>query len=320
MSGRIFDRRTLLASLATLPVVVQAACSPKAAGPKSNLIAIITPSADNPFFKAEADAADARAKALGYETIVNSHDDDAYKQSQLIDIAIAKKVAAIILDNAGADATVAAVTKAKAAGIPAFLIDREMSAKGVAISQIVADNSQGAVAGATAFVKLVGETGDYVELVGKESDTNAVTRSTGFHSVLDKYPGLKQVARQSANWSQTEAFQIMETILQGNHNVKGVICGNDTMALGAVAALKAAKLAKVVVGGFDGSPDAIAAIKAGSMGATVLQPAVTLATMAVDQAHAFLTTGKTGQAEKQAVPCELVTKDNADQFGVFAHN
>ena len=56
------------------------------AGPKR--IAIITPSHDNPFFKAEADAASARAKELGYEVLVNSHDDDANKQDQLIDVAI----------------------------------------------------------------------------------------------------------------------------------------------------------------------------------------------------------------------------------------
>ena len=108
------------------------------------LIAIITPSHDNPFFKAEAETAAARAKELGYETSVNSHDDDAHKQDQLIDVAIANKAAAIVLDNAGADATVAAIRKAKAVGIPAFLIDREINANGIAVSQIVSNNYQGA--------------------------------------------------------------------------------------------------------------------------------------------------------------------------------
>src|SRR5215831_7781973 len=94
---------------------------PSTRGPKT--IAIITPSHDNPFFKAEAEAAAAHARELGYETSMSSHDDDAHKQDQLIDVAIANKAAAIILDNAGADASVAAVRKAKDAGIPAFLID-----------------------------------------------------------------------------------------------------------------------------------------------------------------------------------------------------
>jgi len=281
------------------------------------LIAIITPSHDNPFFKAEAETAAARAQELGYETSVNSHDDDAHKQDQLIDVAIANQAAAIVLDNAGADATVAAVRKAKAAGIPSFLIDREINANGVAVSQIVSNNYQGASLGAQEFVRLMGEKGNFIELVGRESDTNAAIRTRGYHDVLDKYDGLKQTGRQSANWSQTEAYQKMETMIQGNRGIKGVIAGNDTMALGAAAALKNAGMDKVVVVGFDGSPDAIASIRSGGIGATVLQPAATISRLAVDQAHRYLTTGSTGAPEKQSIDCELVTPANADQYGLF---
>ena len=52
----------------------------------------------------------------------------------------------------------------------------------------------------------MGENGNYVELIGKESDTNAGIRSKGYHDVIDQYPDLKMVAAQSANWSQTEAY------------------------------------------------------------------------------------------------------------------
>ena len=123
--------------------------------------------------------------------------------------------------------------KAKDAGIPSFLIDREINATGVAVAQIVSNNYQGAQLGAQEFVKLMGEKGNYVELVGKESDTNAGIRSKGYHDVIDDYPDLKMVAQQSANWSQTEAYSKMETILQANPDIKGVISGNDTMAMGA---------------------------------------------------------------------------------------
>lgn len=108
----------------------------------ADTIAIITPSHDNPFFKAEADGAAAKAKELGYETMILVHDDDANKQNELFDSAIAAGVKAIILDNAGADASVAAVQKAKDKGIPSFLIDREITATGVAVSQIVSNNYQ----------------------------------------------------------------------------------------------------------------------------------------------------------------------------------
>lgn len=308
-------------SLLWLPLILVClgflGCGSKRSSP-SNLIAIIVPSNDNPFFKAEADVAAARARELGYQVSINSHDDDAHKQDQLVDLAIANKAAAIILDNAGADASVAAIRKAKSAGIPSFLIDREINEQGVAVSQIVSNNYQGATLGAQEFVRLLGEKGNYIELVGRESDTNAEVRTRGFHDVLDKYDGLKQVGRQSANWSQTESFDKVQTMLQANHNVQGIIAGNDTMALGAVAALKSAGLAKVVVVGFDGSPDAIASIKAGDMKATVLQPAATIARMAVDQATQYLKTGSTGQPEKQLIDCVLVTPANADQFEDFA--
>ena len=285
------------------------------AGP---LISVITPSHDNPFFKAEADAAAERARELGYEVLVNSHGDDALAQDQLVDVAIARGASAIVLDNAGADASIAAVRKAKEAGIPTFLIDREINATGIAVAQIVSNNYQGAVLGAEEFVRLMEERGRYVELVGRESDTNAGIRSRGFHDVLDKYPDLEMVGRQSANWSRTEAFQKMETLIQGNPDIKGVIAGNDTMALGAMAALKGAGMSDVVVVGFDGSPDAIASIKAGEMAATVLQPAAVIARMAVNQAHAYIMSGSTGQPEKQAIDCELVTPENADEFDGFA--
>jgi erythritol transport system substrate-binding protein len=211
------------------------------------------------------------------------------------------------------------VQKAKVAGIPVFLIDREINVNGVATSQIVSNNYQGATLGAQEFVRLMGEKGNYIELVGRESDTNAAIRTRGYHDVLDKYDGLTMVAHQSANWSQTEAYQKLETMLQANRDIKGVIAGNDTMALGAAAALKNAGLDKVIVVGFDGSPDAIASIKAGAMRATVLQPAATIARMAVDQAHQYLTKGSTGAPEKQSIDCELVTPSNADQYGLFGN-
>ena len=151
---------------------------------QKKLIAIIVPSPENPFFKAEADAADAKAKALGYETLVLVHNDDPVKQDQLFDTAIARKAAAIILDNAGADATIAAVKKAKDAGIPSFLVDREINATGSAVAQLVSNNYQGATLGAEEFAKLMGEEGDYVELIGKETDTNAGIRSKGYNDTL----------------------------------------------------------------------------------------------------------------------------------------
>jgi erythritol transport system substrate-binding protein len=286
---------------------------------EKGLMVIITPPQDNPFFKSEAEGAEKKAKELGYETLVLVHDDDVNKQDQLFDTAIARKAVAIILDNAGADATIAALKKAKAKKIPSFLIDREVNATGVAVAQIVSNNYQGATLGAGEFVRLMGEKGDYVELVGKESDTNAGIRSKGYHEIIDQYPEMKMVSRQSANWSQTEAFQKMESILQANPNIKGVICGNDTMAEGAMAALKAAGKGDVIVVGFDGSNEVRDSILNGDIKATVLQPAYRIAEMAVEQADAYIKNGgKTDQKEKQLIDCVLITSANAKKLETFA--
>ncbi|EHK79568.1 sugar ABC transporter [Sinorhizobium meliloti CCNWSX0020] len=284
----------------------------------ADLIAIITPSHDNPFFKAEAVGAAAKAKELGYETLVLVHDDDANKQSQLIDTAIGRGAKAIILDNAGSEASIAAVQKAKDAGVPSFLIDREINATGVAVSQIVSNNYQGAQLGAEEFVKLMGESGNYVELLGREADLNAGIRSKGYHDVIDEYPEMQMVAQQSANWSQTEGYSKMETILQANPDIKGVISGNDTMAMGAIAALQAAGRKDVIVVGFDGSNDVRDSIKSGGIKATVLQPAYAQAQMAVQQAHEYITTGKAPAEEKQLMDCVLINSENADQLETFA--
>lgn len=305
-------------AIAGLGAIAGLAIAGAASAADQKLIVIITPSHDNPFFAAEASAAEAKAKALGYATQSYSHDDDASKQDQLFDSAIAAKASAIILDNAGADASVAAVKKAKDAGIPTFLIDREINASGIAAVQIVSNNYQGATLGAQAFVAALGEKGNYVELVGKESDTNAGIRSKGYHDVLDQYPDLKMVAQQSANWSQTEAFSKMESILQANPDINGVIAGNDTMAMGAIAALEAAGRKDVVVTGFDGSNDVRDAILAGKAKATVLQPAAREAEYAVELADKYLKDGKTGVDEKISMDCVLIDSSNAKNLDTFA--
>lgn len=329
MTKLIRSRRALLASVSAFAALSLAACSSgstattttSAAGTQaaaSKLIVIITPSPDNVFFKAEQDAAAAKAKELGYETLVISHDDDPTKQSQAFDTAISRKASAIVVDNAGADVTVAAVQKAKDAGIPSFLIDREINKAGVAVAQIVSNNAQGAALGGQEFAKAMGNKGEYIELTGKETDTNAGVRSQGYHSVLDQFPDMKMVAQQTANWDQAEALQKTQTLLQSHKNVKGIIAGNDTMALGAQAALNAAGMKDVVVVGFDGSPDVVSSILKDEIEATVLQPASTIAAMAVTQADEYVKNGKASQPEKQSVDCVLVTKANASKVKDFA--
>ena len=290
-----------------------------AAASKGGTMAIITVDPSNPYWKAEVDTAESEAKKLGYKTTVDAHGNDADKQNQFIDAAISKKVKAIILDPAGADESVGAVQKATDAGIPVLLVNAEISEQGIAKSQIVSNNAQGATLGAQEWAKQMGGKGTYVELFGNPTDNNATVRSDGYAEVLAQFPDLKRVQKETANWDRAEGKSKMETMLRANPGITGVIAGNDEMALGAIQALKDAnKLDKVKVLGFDGNQDAVDAVIADEMVATVLQPIVAGTTLAVKQADAFLKDGKTGaSSEKQAIDCVLVTKENAAKLDNF---
>lgn len=297
------------------PAAPEAEAAPAQSG--GGLIVVITPAHSNPFFKTVADIGIAKGKELGYEVTVMVHDDDPALQSEHFDSAISLGAKAIICDNAGADATIAPIKKALEAGIPTFLVDREINETGAAKAQIVANNLQGAQMVAEEFVTLMGEKGSYIELTGKESDTNAGVRSKGFHDIIDQYD-MTILDAQTANWDQTEAKEVMDTLIQKHGDtINGVICGNDTMAMGAMAALKSAGMGDVIVCGFDGSNDVRDSITAGEIKATGLQQIAYITELAVIQADKFIKTGSTGESEKQLIDCLLINKDNAAQLDNF---
>jgi erythritol transport system substrate-binding protein len=289
-----------------------------AAAQDKGMICVIVPPVENPFFGAMQQIAADKAEELGYTTSRLNHNDDANTQLELFESCIADGAKAIILDNAGADATVAAVQAAKDAGIPSFLVDREITSEGVAVAQIISNNYQGATILAEEFASLMGEEGTYIELTGRDTDTNAHVRSDGYHEVLDAIEGMEMVAQQTANWSQDEGFTVTEALLQQYPDVKGIISGNDTMALGAQAAVLAAGKPEIFVAGFDGSDDAIISINAGELKATSLQPVAEMATQAAIQADAYLTNGSTDLPEKQSIDMVLLTPDNACDYYQFA--
>ncbi|SKA38822.1 D-ribose ABC transporter substrate-binding protein [Consotaella salsifontis] len=280
------------------------------------LISIIVTDPSNPYWYTEGEVARKTAEDLGYTATVAAHKGDTNTESNLIDTAITNHSVAIILDPANADGSVGAVKKAIAADIPVFLVNAEINQEGLAKAQLVSNNAQGAALGAQQWVEMVGDTGNYVELFGNPADNNAQTRSNGFETVLTQYPDLKKVAQEVANWDRTQGHNKMQSMLQAHPDIMGVISGNDEMALGAIAALKeAGRLKDVKVGGFDGSPDAVDAIKAGELQYSVLQPVAVFSAEAVKQADNFIKTGKTGaDTEKQLFDCLLITKDNVDKY------
>ena len=275
-------RRLILASVAALPLMAQAAMA-------DGLISIIVNDPSNPYWFTEGEVAKATAEELGYDANVAAHKGDTNTESNLVDTAITNQAKAIILDPANADGSVGAVKKAVDAGIPVFIVNAEINQSGLAKAQLVSNNAQGAALGAMAWVEAIGGEGSYVELFGAPSDNNAQTRSNGFETVLTQYPDLEKKAQEVANWDRTQGYSKMQSMLQANPDISGVISGNDEMALGAIAALKeAGKLDGMIVGGFDGSPDAVDAVKAGELTYTVLQPVAIFAEEAVRQADHFI--------------------------------
>ncbi len=311
--SRTRTSRALAAFVLVAPAMAVLSQPAAAAG---GAMSIIVNDPSNPYWLTEGKVAAAEATKLGYKASVSASKGDTNTESNLIDTAITNRSVAIILDPANASGSVGAVKKAIAANIPVFLVNAEINQEGLAKAQLVSNNAQGAALGAQRWVKAIGQKGNYAELLGSPSDNNAATRSNGYETVLSQYPGLVKVGAQVANWDRTQGHDKMQNLLQAHPDIIGVISGNDEMALGAIAALKeAGKLSSIKVGGFDGSPDAVAAIKSGELQYTVLQPVSIFSAKAVDEADAFLKTGKTGAAtEKQLFNCVLITKANTARY------
>ncbi|MGN0970639.1 MAG: D-ribose ABC transporter substrate-binding protein [Aristaeellaceae bacterium] len=311
--------KKLVALVLALVMVLGMVTMVSAESASKGIIYIITLSTSNPFFGTEQTVGAAKAEALGYTAKCFSHDDDAAIQLQLFEAAINDKAVAIICDNAGADASIEAVRKASDAGIPVFLIDREINESGLAVAQIVADNAQGAAAIAEKWVEAMEYEGKYAELLGLESDTNCWVRSENYHAVIDQYDTLEMVAQQSANWSQTEGYSKTEAILQAHPEITGIICGNDTMACGATQACIDAGRTDIKIIGLDGSDDAAAYIKSGNMVGTALQQIAAITELAIEQADAYVTDGTKPETEKQLVPCVAITAENVEFLSAFVY-
>jgi len=315
---RFLRRQFLWAVIAATGLAALASCGRKPAGEGGReKIAVVVSTLNNPWFVVLAETAKGRAQELGYEATVFDSQNDTAKETSNFEDLIAAGYKAILFNPTDADASIANVRMAKEAGVPVFCIDREINANDAAASQILSDSYSGCVDLGKYFVDTVGENGNYVELMGLVGDNNTRNRSQGFHSVVDRYPGLKMVAQQSADFDRTKALDVMESILQANPDVDAVFCANDAMAMGAYQALVAAGKDKdVKVFGFDGADDVVKLIAEGKIVATGMQFPKTMAKTAAEYADQWLK-GKREFQQKLPVAVELVTKDNVSDYGDY---
>jgi len=299
-------------------VLLLAACKPNAnnnSWPKK--VAVVVSTLNNPWFVFLAQTAAAQAQSLGYEVKIFDSQNNTATETDNFENAIASGYKAILFNPTDANGSVVNVNKAKAAGVPVFCMDREVNSATGPTSQILSDSYSGCIELGKFFVQQLNKKGKYVEILGLVADNNTWSRSKGFHSVVDLYPGLQMVAQQSADFDRNKGMEVMESILQAHPDISGVFCGNDAMAMGAYQALAAAgKASQVKVIGFDGAEDAIQGIKDGKITATCMQFPQVMAQTAANYADAWFK-GKRDFPKKIQVGVEMVTGKNINEYMAY---
>jgi ribose transport system substrate-binding protein len=278
-------------------------------------IALVMKSLANEFFALMAEGAKKHqaAHADEFELIVNGIKDerDLARQVSIVDDLIAQRVAAIVIAPADSKALVSACKRAQEAGIVVVNIDNKLEDEVLRDQQITVpfvgpDNRAGArMVGDYVAGKL--KEGDPVAIVeGLKTAYNGQQRLLGFQEAA-KAAGLKIVDSQSAQWEIDPANRLASAMLSEHPEIKALLCCNDSMALGALAAVKAAgRAGQVYIVGYDGITAVRAAIEDGAILATADQHADQLAVFGIDYALQALKS-KEPLADK-TTPVDLVVK------------
>lgn len=266
---------------------------------------------NNPYFVQLRQGAEEEARTRGAQLTVTDAQNDASQQVNQVQNFTSQSMKAIILNPVDSDAAAPAVKAADRVKIPVIAVDRGVS--GAEVAQTVAsDNVAGGRLAAQELAEQMGEKGEVAVLEGVPGTSAARERGQGFTEGIKAFPGIKVVAQQPADFDRTKGLDVMTNLLQSQPGITGVFAQNDEMALGAIKALGAKAGQEVKVVGFDGTPDALKAVQAGTMAATIAQQPRLLGKQAVQaaiKAAGGETLGKT-----VAVPVKVVTKENVAEF------
>ncbi len=293
-----------------------ATTAPAAPAAQELTLGVAISTLNNPFFVTLKEGAEQAAAAAGVKLIVVDAQDDPAKQAASIEDLISKKVAALLINPTDADAIVPSIQKANAAKIPVFTIDRGASGGEVA-SHIASDNVAGGKMAAEFLCAAIGGKGNVVELQGIAGTSAARDRGQGFNEYMKaSCAGATIVAQQTADFNRAKGLSVFENILTAQPAIAGVFAHNDEMILGAIQAAEAAKRTGIVFVGFDAVDDAVAAVKAGKLAATVAQQPAEIGKLGVETAVKFLK-GET-VAKAIGVPLSLVKGEGAAAGGAVA--
>lgn len=235
---------------------------------------------NNPFFVTMANSVKAEADKLGINVkIVDAQNDSAKQANDVADL-IQSKVDVLIVNPVDSAAISNSVIAANQAKIPVITIDRS-SDKGDVAVHIASNNVKGGEMAAQYIIDKLGEQTSVAELEGIPGASAARERGQGFHNLADSK--LKVLAKQSADFDRGKGLTVAENILQANPDIKAIFAQNDEMALGAIGAAKSANK-QILIVGFDGTDDGLAAIKSGDMAATIAQQPDKMGEIGIDTA------------------------------------
>ncbi|WP_276873501.1 ribose ABC transporter substrate-binding protein RbsB [Dialister micraerophilus] len=235
---------------------------------------------NNPFFVTMANSVKAEADKLGINVkIVDAQNDSAKQANDVADL-IQSKVDVLIVNPVDSAAISNSVIAANQAKIPVITIDRS-SDKGDVAVHIASNNVKGGEMAAQYIIDKLGEQTPVAELEGIPGASAARERGQGFHNLADSK--LKVLAKQSADFDRGKGLTVAENILQANPDIKAIFAQNDEMALGAIGAAKSANK-QILIVGFDGTDDGLAAIKSGDMAATIAQQPDKMGEIGIDTA------------------------------------
>lgn len=233
---------------------------------------------NNPWRIAETKSFHDTAESCGWELIATDAAGSAAKQVADVDSMIAQGIDVLFLPPREEKPLIPAVMKAKAAGIPTFLVDRSVDPN---VAQAGRDYvaflgsdfiDQGRRVAEWTLENFDGEKGIIVQLEGTTGSSPANDRKKGFDDVMAEHDNMEIVASQSGDFARDLGRQVMETLLQAHPEVNIVYAHNDEMAIGAIQALELAGRMPgedILVVSIDGTRDALQAIIDGKMGVTV---------------------------------------------------
>ncbi|MDG4863649.1 substrate-binding domain-containing protein [Streptomyces sp. T-3] len=266
---------------------------------------------NNPFFTEMRAGAQAEAKKQGIDLTVTDAQNDASQQANQLQNFTSGGMSAVIVNPVDSDAVGPSVRGANKAGIPVVAADRGVN-KADTATLVASDNVAGGRQAAKTLADKLGGKGKIVILQGQAGTSASRERGQGFAEGIKEYPGIEVVAKQPADFDRTKGLDVMTNLLQSHADVDGVFAENDEMALGAVKALGSKAGKQVAVVGFDGTPDGLKAVEAGTLYASVAQQPRELGKIAVQNAIKAAQDKKIATVVK--VPVKVVTAKNVADF------